>query len=46
MEKYNPDFMNKENHRNLWIKTGGICGLAGGCLYFAAAFISIPDLLG
>jgi hypothetical protein len=37
--------MTKENFRNLWIKTGGICGLLGGCLYFAAAFIPMPDLL-
>jgi hypothetical protein len=40
-----PTFMNKENHRTLWIKMGCICGLLGGCLYFAAAFISMPDLL-
>lgn len=37
--------MNKENHRKQWIKTGAICGLLGGCLYFAAAFIPMPDLL-
>jgi hypothetical protein len=37
--------MNKETHRALWIKTGCICGLAGGLLYFAAAFIPMPDLL-
>jgi hypothetical protein len=37
--------MTKENFRNKWIKTGGICGLLGGCLYFAAAFIPMPNLL-
>lgn len=25
-----------------WIRTGGICGLLGGCLYFLAAFVDMP----
>lgn len=25
-----------------WIKTGGICGLLGGCSYFLAAFVEMP----
>ena len=37
--------MNKENNRNLWIKTGAICGLLSGGLYFASAFIPMPDKL-
>ena len=37
--------MNKENQQNAWIKTGSICGLLGGCMYFAAAFLTMPDLL-
>jgi hypothetical protein len=37
--------MNTEKQRNAWIKTGGICGLLGGCMYFAAAFLTMPDLL-
>jgi hypothetical protein len=37
--------MNKESQRKQWIKTGAIGGLLGGGLYFAAAFIPMPDLL-
>jgi hypothetical protein len=37
--------MNKEKYRTQWIKTGCICGMLGGCLYFVAAFIPMPDLL-
>ncbi len=37
--------MNKENNRNLWIKTGAICGLLSGGLYFTVAFIPMPDML-
>lgn len=37
--------MNKETQLNTWIKTGAICGLLGGCMYFAAAFLTMPDLL-
>ena len=37
--------MSNESKRSLWIKTGCICGLLGGCLYFGAAFIPMPDLL-
>lgn len=30
---------------NAWIKTGGICGILGGCLYFLAAFVEMPPML-
>jgi hypothetical protein len=28
-----------------WVKTGGICGLIGGCMYFLAAFVNMPAVL-
>jgi len=36
--------MDTKSNRNQWIKTGAISGLAGGLMYFAAAFIPMPDL--
>jgi hypothetical protein len=42
-KKLKPIIVNRENHRNVWIKTGCICGLLGGCMYFADPFLKSAD---